>query len=208
MGLDSLLERLARAPAVVTPVTAGAGADVTPRPALDKAVTAVTAVTAPERRAEDEPVACRWLVEGSAGTVLPVSFMPAASRAEVLGRYPGARRLEPAAEPLDRGLPPDLARAFDSCVAAGRCTEDEREILAAMVAVDEVETRSLLERAGDPIGRCARCVHHARPGLADTGYCGVRSDLPHVYGLLHRLPVDQGWGCGRFREFGGWASVD
>jgi hypothetical protein len=174
---------------------------VTPKPALDAAVTAVTAVTAPHGDPSGAPVARRWRVEDSAGVSRLVTFIPAASRVAVLVRYPGAQRVEPLTEPIDTGLPPSLARAFDSCVAAGRCSEDEREILVAMAAVDESATRVLLEAVRAAIGRCPRCVHHARPGLSDSGYCSARLDLPRVYGLLHRLPADEGRACDRFEEF-------
>lgn len=45
---------------------------------------------------------------------------------------------------------------------------------------------------------CATCMHLAQPGLAEPGYCGQRTDLPHAYGPghpLHLLPDDRGATC-------------
>jgi hypothetical protein len=50
--------------------------------------------------------------------------------------------------------------------------------------------------------RCCNCAHFKRPGLS-AGYCTCRDDLPHAYGFLHRLPLDQGAQCEHFKEMTG-----
>lgn len=42
--------------------------------------------------------------------------------------------------------------------------------------------------------RCANCYH---PGIAQA--CGVRSDLPHLFGLLYHLPEDRGESCASWK---------
>jgi hypothetical protein len=91
-------------------------------------------------------------------------------------------------------------------VAAG-VTPKPAPILA-VTSVTHVTSREFVtERGatGAALDRCAGCVHHARPGRADSGYCSARTDLPHVYGLLHRLPLDGSASCSAFRESGAGA---
>jgi len=144
----------------------------------------------------------RWILLFENGEVAEVGCCPAARRQQILDRFRDAVDAEPIDPPAPVRLPPDIARMFDACVGAGFLVESERQVVTAMAACDEVATRSLMEELSAPIGRCARCVHHARPGLADSGYCSGRSDRPHVYGLLYELPVDEGATCDLFREVG------
>lgn len=48
---------------------------------------------------------------------------------------------------------------------------------------------------------CLTCRCHKRPGLAEPGYCGERTDTPPAYGAdhpLHHLPEDGGVSCSKF----------
>jgi hypothetical protein len=51
---------------------------------------------------------------------------------------------------------------------------------------------------------CSACRHRKYPGLAEPGYCALRTDQPKAYGLhhpLHRLPEDGGAGCASFEVY-------
>jgi len=195
MGLDALLSRLEAD--AVTPVTPAEIRDVTvkPAPALD--CTPVTPVTSPEA-VTPQSRACLWLLHFPDLDPVAVAFAPAVDHAGVLAAYPQAIAAEPmpeAAEPV----PADLAALFDACERIGLYGDEDRAALLAMHALDPEGTRGLIEAMHSGIGRCRRCQHFRRPGLA-AGYCGGRDDLRRVYGFMHELPADGGARCNAFDE--------
>ena len=111
--------------------------------------------------------------------------------------YPEAAAAQPSPPPAPRAIPYDIAAAFELCLRAGLYGEAEPALLPALVAADADATRALINDMASRIGRCRRCAHFARPGMAD-GYCTGRDDLPEVYGQMHSLPADMGAGCGDF----------
>jgi len=72
---------------------------------------------------------------------------------------------EPEIQPAEPPVPPDLVALFDVCLRAGVVDEADRPSLPQMVAIDEGETRELLE------GMLARSRRH-RPGPAGRGAQG------------------------------------
>lgn len=50
---------------------------------------------------------------------------------------------------------------------------------------------------------CTTCIHRARPGRVDVGYCAGREDLPPAYGEHHplrQLPAGRGAACEKWEE--------
>lgn len=139
-------------------------------------VAAVTVANPPERK-----TAAGWLLHFPDLDPVAVAFAPERDQAEVLAAYPDALAL------------------FDACAKAGLYGDDDRAALPAMFALDPEGTRGLIEAMHDRIASCRRCRHFRRPGLSD-GYCTGRDDLPHAYGLLHKLPDDEGMRCEAFER--------
>ncbi len=195
MGIDALLARLEAEG--VTPVTPAGAMDVTAKraPALD--CTAVTPVTPPDR-VTPQASACLWLLHFSDLEPVAVAFAPAVDHAEALAAFPTAIAAEPMPDPPAAPIPPDLSTMFNACVRAGLYDDADRAALPTMFAADAEGTRALIEAMQLRIGRCRRCLHFRRPGLAEPGYCTGRDDLRHVYGFMYELADHGGARCGLF----------
>lgn len=144
-------------------------------------------------------VSARWLLHFEAGEPVVVAADPPMEHAVVLEKYPRAIAAEPLSAPMPVELPVAMETMFVECVEAGLYDDADRGVLRAMHAADAASTRELVEAMHARIGRCYGCTHFARPGLSD-GYCGVRADLPHVYGVMHALPSDKGALCDQVKE--------
>ncbi len=197
MGIDALLARLEAEG--VTPVTPAGATDVTAKraPALD--CTAVTPVTPPDR-VTPQASACLWLLHFSDLEPVAVAFAPAVDHAGALAAYPAAIAAEPMPDPPAAPIPPDLSAMFNACVRAGLYDGADRAALPTMFAADAEGTRALIEAMQSRIGRCRRCLHFRRPGLAEPGYCTGRDDLRHVYGFMYELADHGGARCDLFAD--------
>jgi hypothetical protein len=202
MGLDALLERLARNDRAVTPVTPVLTADVTAKPAPLLACTPVTSVTPREGVTPREARSHRWMLHFADGEPMAVTFVPEETHAHVLARYPGAVVAEPLPESVPIALPAEIVALVDDCITSDLYNDEDCETLAPMYAADPTGTRALVAEMNARIGRCYQCLYFARPGLSD-GYCSVRSDLDPAYGPGHPLrvlPADTGATCGTWVE--------
>jgi len=199
MGLDALLARLAGHGEAVTSVTPPPKADVTAKPAPLLARTSVTSVTSQGRVTSGAARSAQWSLHFAEAESLTVTFVPAATHAEVFRRYPDALAAEPVVEPLPVAMPAELAAKVRRCCEVGLYGVEDTEMLVAMYSTDADGTGVLVEAMHRLIGRCVHCTHFRRPGMSG-GYCTRRADLPHAYGFMHFLPLGTGALCDHFKD--------
>lgn len=144
-------------------------------------------------------MSARWMLHFCDGSAVQYTFDPPVRASAVSAARPTATAVEPIAAPMLGEVSHTVAWMFDECVEAGLYSEEERPVTRAMYACDAAATTALIETMHARIGRCERCVHLSRPGLAD-GYCSVRDDLPISYGAMRVPPADRGASCDRFEE--------